>query len=66
MLVTVALWAAAPWSAAQAQSASRKPVTVDFKSVSVKDFFAEMKKQTGLPDSRQSVSERPVLISVNN
>ena len=48
MLVTVALWVAAPWSAAQAQSASRKPVTVDFKSVSVKNFFAEMKKQTGL------------------
>ena len=48
MLVTVALWAAAPWSAAQAQNASRKPVTVDMKSVSVKDFFAEIKKQTGL------------------
>ena len=48
MLVIFGLWVAAPWSTAQAQDASKKLVTVDFKSVSVKDFFAEMKKQTGL------------------
>lgn len=48
MLVVIVLCAAAPWSEAQAQNASKKPVTLDMKSVSVKAFFAEVKKQTGL------------------
>lgn len=48
MLVIFGLWVAAPWSTAQAQDASQKPVTVNFSSVTVKQFFAEVKKQTGL------------------
>ena len=47
LLLTLALWLA-PWSAAIAQQAGGKNVTLNLSSVTVKQFFAEVKKQTGL------------------
>lgn len=44
-LLVLALWMTAP---AYAQQAKDKPVTLDLTQVTVKDFFAEVKKQTGL------------------
>ena len=44
-LVVLALWMTAP---AYAQQAKDKPVTLDLTQVTVKQFFAEVKNQTGL------------------
>ncbi|MBR6945589.1 MAG: TonB-dependent receptor plug domain-containing protein, partial [Prevotella sp.] len=49
MLILLVLWSAAPWTtAAMAQQASQKNVTLNMKSANVKDFFSEVTKQTGL------------------
>lgn len=50
MLLMLVLWIVAPWGAttANAQPASNKTVTLDLNQVAVKQFFAEVKKQTGL------------------
>lgn len=50
MLLMLMLWVVAPWGAttASAQPASNKTVTLDLNQVTVKQFFAEVKKQTGL------------------
>jgi len=45
LLVMFALWATVP---ALAQKASEKNVTLDLNQVTVKQFFSEVKKQTGL------------------
>lgn len=44
MLVAIALMTVAPWSTAQAQDASQKPVTLDLTSVTVKTIFCRGKK----------------------
>ena len=50
MLLMLVLCTVAPWGAttANAQPASNKTVTLDLNQVAVKQFFAEVKKQTGL------------------
>lgn len=48
LLVTLALWAVAPWSTTALAQNADKNVTLDMNQVTVKEFFAAVKKQTGL------------------
>lgn len=47
-LLVLVLWIVAPLGRIQAQNLASKPVTMNLKSVTVKEFFDEVKKQTGL------------------